>query len=65
MRSRPHLRRSVSVKIKGKEQFGCYYLDHDSMTVHYGTKRTKPIPVGTLAPEACAQAALRDLINQD
>ncbi|HEX7811259.1 MAG TPA: hypothetical protein VF460_05070 [Burkholderiales bacterium] len=62
MRSRPHLRHSVSVKIKGKDHLGCYYLDHDSITVHYGTKGSKPTKVGALAPAVCAQALLLELI---
>ncbi len=63
MRARPHLRHSISVTIKGKNHLGCYYLDNDSITVHYGTKGSKPTAVGTQQPEACARTLLLALIE--
>ena len=65
MRPRPHLRHSVSVQIRGKDHLGCYYLDRDSITVHYGNKGSKPTAFGKLPPEACAQMLLKELINGD
>jgi hypothetical protein len=62
-RSRPHLRHSVCVKIKGKDYLGCYYLDDDLITVHYGNKGSKPTLIGALPPDACAQKLLLSLIQ--
>jgi hypothetical protein len=64
VRTRPHLRHAVSVQIKGKDHLGCYYLDHDSITVHYGNKGSKPTMVGAMGPEACAQMLLLELVKQ-
>lgn len=64
MRSRPHLRHPVSVNLKGTNHLGCYYLDDDSVTVHYGKKGSKPIRLEGLAPEACARKALLDLVRK-
>jgi hypothetical protein len=63
IRTRPHLRHAVSVQVKGKDHVGCYYLDHDSITVHYGKKGSKPTTVGELGPEACAQMLLLELVK--
>jgi hypothetical protein len=59
MRTRPHQRHAVSVQIEGKDYVGCYYLDHDSITVHYGNKGSKPTMIGALEAAACAQMLLR------
>ena len=64
MRNRPHLAHAISVKINGKKHLGCYYHDGDSITVHYGTKGSKPTLVGALQPEACARILLLALIEE-
>ena len=63
-RPRPHLRHSVCVKINGKDYLGCYYLDEDSITVHYGNKGSKPTSIGALPPQECAQTLLLSLIKE-
>ena len=65
MRNRPHLEHAISVKINGKKHVGCYYLDGDSITVHYGTKGSNPTLVGALPPDDCAKVLLLALIRKN
>lgn len=62
MKSRPHLRHEISVKRKGREYLGCYYLDGDSITVYFGKEGSGPTPVGKLDPQVCARNLLLQLV---